>query len=1059
MESFRIGGRYRVQARIGQSGTGVLWSGTDERSGLPIMVRLLERGLDDPRRVAHFRRSALATARLSHPCISPVLDEGHDAHGPFIVTAWSDGTPLSAWRGRPLPWGFVRPLMVRLCDAMACIHAHDLLQLGLTPRDIRVVHGPEGPEPRISGIGCARIDDGWSDRPAGARATLKYLGTLRYLAPEAVEAAPWRVGPRSDLYGLGLLLWELLTGDIPHGHETGVALMLRRAAGPPPPLPMQIGGPHHEPLAILTRRLLDVDPVERPRSATHAGRTMMALETPPVWIEPPPVEPVAHPSTDPRLARAAGFPLSALAPGPSAGRDAVLRGLWKAMSDTVGGQGVRLVVLEGEDGTGKTHLVETIAELAARHVAVRRWGVSYRPGDPPGAGPIGALEVLLRAAAADAVGVTERAAALPLLVGVEPDGVEAVLTGLLRPDPGPYARPHDTFSTGGVDEMGGRGPAGAVFFELLRRAARREPMLLHLVDLHHATSAEAEAMLTHLLDDATLPVCVVVTLRPDTPTAVALRRAFARRTECAWFKLYPLDRDEISRYLRARLDMADEQALSLAGYLAERPTMMSPLADWLLAGRLAAGPDGNHVVPGTVLPESLDELLAHQLRELMGDGADALVPDVVAGLAFARVPLTPRVIDALRADDPQRPYDRALAAAERARLMIHHPLAGWRFADSAIAARLTARHGSRAPSWHRRWSSALGRLEQGARGRYGVERAAHAEAIGDRVSALQALLDAATEALGPAPVTIARGLFAAQRAASIAELLGRHAEAAQADRLRAELLWRAGHHAEARGALDRAEGRLRNVQAPVESGFCALARGWFYVEERRFEKARSAFGFAGRQFRDAGYGGGQGWVDLGEAQVYSLLGRHDDAQKLGVRAETSFSRLGAVQGVTAAQLWRAAFAGRAGHFDEAEARYSTLQEAADRHGWLLETVTLRLRRARVAVVRGRAEMAEGLLREAETRASALHLTRLLTWIAAVRPAVLAAVGDAAAAQEALLQARMPIARLRPSAWALNDAGVAHTEDPTLAAALRRWGQRLRAPDEPARTPAGGLPVT
>ncbi|MEZ4468675.1 MAG: hypothetical protein R3F43_30615 [bacterium] len=80
---------------------------------------------------------------------------------------------------------------------------------------------------------------------------------------------------------------------------------------------------------------------------------------------------------------------------------------------------------------------------------------------------------------------------------------------------------------------------------------------------------------------------------------------------------------------------------------------------FLLDGRLVPGRDGNELLPGTVLPESLVELWRHDLARLPSQGPDTLVADVIAGLALARVPLTPPVVAALEADEPDRPIARA----------------------------------------------------------------------------------------------------------------------------------------------------------------------------------------------------------------------------------------------------------------------------------------------------------------------------------------------------------------------------------------------------------------
>lgn len=155
---------------------------------------MLERGQEDERRVGHFRASAFAAARLDHPNIPQVLDEGLEDRTPFIVTAWPAGRPLSHWRGTNPPWGFVRSVLTQICDALAHIHANELLHLDLRPDHILVEQRPSGPFVHLTDIGCSRFDEGYSDQVGGAQITLKYLGTVHYMAPEVADAPSWQTG-------------------------------------------------------------------------------------------------------------------------------------------------------------------------------------------------------------------------------------------------------------------------------------------------------------------------------------------------------------------------------------------------------------------------------------------------------------------------------------------------------------------------------------------------------------------------------------------------------------------------------------------------------------------------------------------------------------------------------------------------------------------------------------------------------------------------------------------------------------------------------------------------
>ena len=1047
----RIGGRYRLQARVGKGDLGVLWAAIDERSGEPVAVRILQRGLDDMRRVARFRQSALASARLDHPHIVRVLDEGIDEVGPFIVSAWVEATPLSAWAGRVLPWGFLKTILQQICDALAYVHACGLVHLDLRPHNVLVRRGAQGPEVLLVDVGCSRIDDGWSDTRPGAPATLKYLGTLRYLAPEVAESPPWRTGPWSDLYSAGLILWELLNGSIPHEALTGVALLLERACAPAPRLPAGVGGAQHAALDTLLSRLLAHDPLDRPATAAHVGRTLATLPGEPEWVEPAPWSQAQLPPSDPRRARAAGFPLRALHPGPLVGRDAPQDLLWRALHAVVTGGHSRLVVVEGPPATGKGRLVEAVARHAAMRGVARTWLVRFGPGSAPGTGLLGAIEELLKAGATDRAGLQARVEALPLLLGVETEGLDVVLPALLHPDAPGFARPggfaQPSAALGAQDAAVS---AAAVFLELVRRSARNDAVLLWLEDIQYATEVELLGLVGRILAEPRLPVCVVATGRSGTDGLRMLLNAHPPGPAVEHVALAPLEAADARAWLRDRLalgPMAEQQVLAA---LQNRPAALEGLTAWLLDGHLIPGPDGNALLPGTLLPESGAELWRHQLAALPGGGGNTLVPDVIAGLALARVPLGPRVIDALAADDPDLPVDRALSAAERARLLVGRPSGGWHFTSPELAAWLVQGFAERASRWHAVWLRTLERLEGRAYGRYGIERAWHAEALGNSDAAIQALLDAAAWALTPSEHAWERGLRAAERARLLAEHARDPVRAGRAERLRAEILRQSGRGAEAREVLDALEPRLMIPPARGEQAWCVLTRAQLDLDDAsahpdRLDHAAHGFEEADGLFAQVGESAGRFWTQVGQGHIARLRGHHRLARTFGRDAEEGFKTLGDTRGRLAARLLRADAAEAAGDHETAEQRLLGIMELADQRGWLLDGLYLRLRRASLALQQTRAHDAVQLLDEALLRVEVLNLEVPRAWILAVRPAALAAAGETAAARAALEHAHMPRCMRADAITAVDAAlGLPSTGlDQALQVRLALWLDALR----------------
>ncbi len=1029
----RIAERYRLLERVGTGGVGMLWAARDERSGLPVAVRILTRGHDDPARVAHFRASARAAARLEHPNIARVLDEGHDDAGPFIVTEWVDGDPLSAWRGAALPWGFVRAVALQLVDALAHVHARGLVHLDLRPGNVLVEPGDEGPRVRVVEVGCARIDDGWSDRPSDARQTLKLLGSLRYMPPETIDSPPWRIGPWSDLYAAGLLIYELLTGDIPHPAESAIALLMQRATAPAPPLPAGVGEPHHAALRHLLERLLERRPGDRPGTAAQVRRTLESLPGAPVWVPPRPKPRFRQSGFELACARAAGFPLLPLAPGPLVGRREPVHRLRAALHDVVAGLGSRLVVLEGPTGVGKSRLADEVMFEAETQGLARAIRVVYAPGAPPGSGLAGAIEDLMRAGATDVEGVRARARALPLLLGIEPDGLDVVLPAILRPEP----------AAGDGDDTGA--PPSLVanaFFEMVRRAARNDAVVLGLDDLHWASGPEGADLVRRLLAEPGLSVLLVATVATDRPGAATLRAALLGETRAEWIPLAPLDEEALRTYVRRRLGLAPDDEVRVVRAAGAHPILLRGIADLLLAGGLVATEAGLRLAPGTLLPEDLRELFGRAAARLPSRGPDTLVPDVVHGLAHARLPLGPRVVAALAALEPGPPWLRALAAAERERLMVRSALGRWRFVHRTVADWLALSGRDGAPRWHRRWIAALERLEGDDRGRLGLERAWHHEALEEPAAAVDALLEAA----GRGALPDDRTRQAAERAVKLAENLRNPALLARALRVRATVLRRVGRGDAARCLLDGAEAWHATGAEPGEIARCRLLSAWLTLDAGDVELAVERLDHARVAFERARDGAGLAWVGVAAGAAARARGQHRVARTYGRQAEEAFAALGDAAGLLAARRLRAAAADDAGDLGPAERRHARLQGAADAAGRVVEAVRLRLVRARLALAGHRAHDALALLDEAAPVAEAAGLEDARCWIEAVRPGVLAAAGRHAEARGALRSARAPAPALAASAADTVAAAARHPTaalDPPLRQALADWADRLR----------------
>ncbi|GAC1443028.1 MAG: hypothetical protein NVS3B26_11880 [Mycobacteriales bacterium] len=250
-----IGGRYRPERLLGRGGSAEVWCCTDEALDRQVALKLVtSSGGEDAGRVGD---EARLLARLSHSGLVPVYDAGTDDTGrPWVVMELVDGETLSdAIRRGPMRSDRVADIGARLADALGYVHGEALIHRDVKPANVLL--GNDG-RVRLTDFGIARLVDA-----AKVTATGLTVGTASYLSPEQVTAEP--VGTAADVYSLGLVLLECLTGRREYpGSAVEVALArLSRPPVVPPDLPAGWPG--------LLTAMTDRDPALRPTCAHIAG--------------------------------------------------------------------------------------------------------------------------------------------------------------------------------------------------------------------------------------------------------------------------------------------------------------------------------------------------------------------------------------------------------------------------------------------------------------------------------------------------------------------------------------------------------------------------------------------------------------------------------------------------------------------------------------------------------------------------------------------------------------------------------------------------------------------
>lgn len=261
-----VADRYTLERRLGRGGQAEVWSARDRITGASVAVKILSEGTS--LRAARARREVSTLRMLRLPGVVRLLDEGIDDGREFLVMELVDG---EAFPGCTVPcaWSAIRPLTLRLLQILARVHAAGVLHRDLKPANVLVTRAGA---PVVLDFGLAR-----AEAPLSLDLTLDgdVLGTPAYLAPEQIDGEG--ITQRTDLYAVGVMLFEALTGRSPH--EGNVRqLLVARVTVPAAPL-RDLAPEIPRDVASVVDALLQIDPQNRPRSALEVARRLAGQRT------------------------------------------------------------------------------------------------------------------------------------------------------------------------------------------------------------------------------------------------------------------------------------------------------------------------------------------------------------------------------------------------------------------------------------------------------------------------------------------------------------------------------------------------------------------------------------------------------------------------------------------------------------------------------------------------------------------------------------------------------------------------------------------------------------
>jgi serine/threonine-protein kinase len=286
-----IAGRFRIEREIGTGGMGTVYLATHLGLERPVAVKIIKREFAGDADVAdRFLREARTMAKLRHTHAAMIFDAGNLPDGRhFIVMEFVEGETLSQALAREGKFSATRAIEIatQICDVLEEAH-----RLGIVHRDLKpsnILLGKRGVCVLDFGVAKVLASSAESTATCASTGSGQLIGTPRYMSPE--QCLGQRVGARSDLYSLGVLLYEMLAGRPPFIDPLQSALLIKQATAAAPPLPKlrpDIG----RPLALAVHTLLAKRPDDRPRTAAVAKALLERSITQPEYTLPD-VEPMS----------------------------------------------------------------------------------------------------------------------------------------------------------------------------------------------------------------------------------------------------------------------------------------------------------------------------------------------------------------------------------------------------------------------------------------------------------------------------------------------------------------------------------------------------------------------------------------------------------------------------------------------------------------------------------------------------------------------------------------------------------------------------------------------
>lgn len=259
MEGKKLGGRYEIVSRVGGGGMAVVYKAKDLLLHRYVAIKVLSEALsNDSEFIRRFSREAQAAASLSHPNVVNVYDVGKDGYTHYIVMELVEGPTLKQYileRG-PLSIQEAVNIAVQICDGLAHAHENQIVHRDIKPHNILL--GSNG-RAKVTDFGIARAASSSTITQQGS-----VMGSVHYFSPE--QARGGVIGEKSDLYSLGIVLYEMMTGRLPFDGDSAISIALKHLQEQPED-PRHFNDKIPDSMAAIIMKALDKDPNKRFASA------------------------------------------------------------------------------------------------------------------------------------------------------------------------------------------------------------------------------------------------------------------------------------------------------------------------------------------------------------------------------------------------------------------------------------------------------------------------------------------------------------------------------------------------------------------------------------------------------------------------------------------------------------------------------------------------------------------------------------------------------------------------------------------------------------------------